>query len=231
MSAREPRFTYRLVFAPGTIGAITWLKVNKERLSRIRHGLVVALVGDKGDLVYKRSREGTTGTDKALIYTLSQSGKGFSIRDFSPYGYDERQFGSPGINLPVGRLTRTPNGEYPEYHSSADDLSLISPEQLADSLEVLWNAIEVFERDERFRSTNPECEPQLGRRGLYSSMGGRTDITEYQHALLWVLNMSDGTKSLLDIAERSNIKLAAIHRAAQALLNAGLLEPDRDYLP
>jgi aminopeptidase-like protein len=221
----ERRFTYRIVFAPGTIGAITWLKLNEKHLHRIRHGLVVALVGDSGHLIYKRSRTGLTDTDQAVAYALSQSGREFSVREFAPYGYDERQFGSPGINLPVGRLTRTPNGEYPEYHTSADNLSLVSPRQLAESLMVLCQIVETFECNGRFRNMNPKCEPQLGRRGLYGSMGGLTDIAEYQHALLWVLNMSDGENSLLDIAQRSDIKLSVVHQAAQALLGVGLLRP------
>src|SRR5262245_24507407 len=128
------RFTYRFVFAPATIGAITWLSVNESRVGNIRHGLVLASLGDAGAFTYKCSRRGDAEVDKAAGYVVSA--RGGQSEAFSPYGYDERQFCSPGFNLPVGRLTRTPNGRYAQYHTSADDLDFVRPEFLAESLEV-----------------------------------------------------------------------------------------------
>jgi aminopeptidase-like protein len=155
-------------------------------------------------------------------HVLRRAGDEFAISDFSPYGYDERQYCSPGINLPVGCFMRTPNGKYPQYHTSADDLSLVKPEALAGSLHRLLCIVRTLEKNHFYLNLNPKCEPQLGRRGLYRLMGG-TSSSELEEAILWVLNQSDGTHSLLDIAERSKLGFGNISEAADALLNSGLL--------
>jgi aminopeptidase-like protein len=224
LASRECRYSYRFVFGPGTIGSITWLSRNQKRLPRIKHGLVVVLVGDPGSLTYKRSRYGNAEIDRAAQQVLGATGRAHRMVDFSPYGYDERQFGSPGINLPVGRLTRTPNGEYPEYHTSADDLELVRPEALAESLEACVGILNALETNVHLRSTNPYCEPQLGKRGLYGKTGGGKNVGQREFALLWVLNLADGHHGLLDIVERSGLGLRAIHQASHDLLNAGLME-------
>jgi aminopeptidase-like protein len=218
--AREPRrLTYRFVFAPGTIGSLTWLKRNETRLRRVRHGLVLGLLGDRGTLTYKRSRRGDCEIDEVVPYVLS--GQGSEI-DFSPYGYDERQLCSPGFNLPVGRLTRSVNGGYPQYHTSADDLSFITPEALQDSLRVCQRVVELLEGNQRYVNLKPKGEPQLGRRGLYGAVGGRAPL-EREHAMLWLLNQSDGTNSLLQIARKSGLPFATLQEAAAALEQARLL--------
>ena len=218
--ASEPRrFTYRFVFAPGTIGSLTWLKRNERRLSRVRHGLVLALLGDPGPLTYKRSRRESHEIDGIAAYVLG--GSGASI-PFSPYGYDERQLCSPGFDLPVGRLTRSVNGGYPQYHTSADDLTLIAPERLEESLAACRRIIEVIEGDRRYVNLSPKGEPRLGSRGLYGSVGG-SGPAEREHAMLWVLNQSDGAHSLLDVARKSGIGFPVIREAASALEASGLL--------
>ncbi len=220
---KDPRHTYRFVFAPGTIGAITWLARNRERTSLIKHGLTLACAGDRGSLHYKRSRRGDAPIDRAMAYVLRE--KPHTLLDFSPYGYDERQYCSPGFDLPVGSLTRTPYAGYPEYHTSGDDPGFVSAESLADTLETLWQAVTLLERDRHFHNLSPYGEPQLGRRGLYGSLGGRSDTKQTQMAMLWVLNLSDGDHSLLDIAERSALPFDTIADAAQALRDAELLRP------
>ena len=145
------------------------------------------------------------------------------IVPFVPYGYDERQYCSPGFDLPVGCLMRTPNGAYPEYHSSADDLGLLHADSLADSLAKLQAVAAIIEGEARYRSRNPKGEPQLGRRGLYRSTGG-TAAGHDQMALLWVLNLADGAYSLFETAERAGMPFAEIRSAADALVAAGLLE-------
>jgi aminopeptidase-like protein len=219
---QNPRYTYRFVFAPGTIGAITWLARNRDRTGRIKHGLTLACAGDRGALHYKRSRRGDAPIDRALAYVLKD--KPHTLLDFSPYGYDERQYCSPGFDLPVGSLTRTPYAGYPEYHTSGDDPGLVSAESLADTLETLWQAVQLLERDRYYHNLSPYGEPQLGRRGLYGSLGGRSDTKQAQMAMLWVLNLSDGAYALLDIAERSDLPFDIIANAAQTLLDAGLLK-------
>jgi aminopeptidase-like protein len=225
--AKEPRrYTYRLVFAPGTIGSLCWLARNESRLGRIKHGLVLCLLGDSGPLTYKRSRRGNAGIDTVAEYALAGVAGGARLIDFSPYGYDERQLCSPGFNLPFGRLTRSVNGGYPEYHSSADDLSLIRPESLQHSYEACQRIISVLEGNAQYVNLSPKGEPQLGKRGLYGSVGGRSPA-DLEYALLWVLNQSDGTNSLLDIAKRSGIDFGIIRQAASALEGAELLAKAR----
>lgn len=219
----DTHYTYRFLFMPGTIGAITWLAGNADRVPRIAHGLVLACAGDRGSLTYKRSRRGTAGIDRAMTHVLRESGRPHEIVEFSPYGYDERQFCSPGYNLGVGNLSRTPYARYPEYHTSGDDLDLVCPESMTDTLDTCTAALRLLDRDHRYLNLRPFGEPQLGRRGLYDSLGGRSDAKDAQLAMLWVLNLSDGEHSLLDIAERSGFAFDTVADTAQVLVNAGLL--------
>jgi aminopeptidase-like protein len=174
-------------------------------------------------MTYKKSRRGNAEIDRAAIHVLKHSSQEFEIVDFYPYGYDERQYCSPGFNLAVGSLTRTPHGRYPEYHTSADNLDLVQPQYLQDSLIKYLGIIEILEADKRYLNTNPKCEPQLGKRGLYSVFGGKKDDSQFELAMLWVLNMSDGVHSLLDIAEISNLAFPAIKEAADVLTDHNLL--------
>jgi aminopeptidase-like protein len=223
--ARRPqrRFGYRFLFAPGTLGAITWLARNPDARARVAAGLVAANLGDTGAFHYKRSRRGDASIDRAVAVALRDRGGEHRLEDFVPFGYDERQYGSPGVDLPVGSLTRTPWGRYPEYHTSADDLSLISPERLGESLALYLAVIDVLEGDRTYLNLCPVGEPQLGRRGLYGTLGGATAGRDDELALLWVLNQSDGRHSLLDIAERSGLPFAKLRRAADRLLEAVLI--------
>jgi aminopeptidase-like protein len=216
----RPRHSYRFLFVPGTIGPITWLALNEERLHRISHGLVLTLLGGPGGFVYKRSRRGDAHVDRAAAHVLRGRGE---LRDFDPYGYDERQYCSPGFDLPVGRLTRTPHGEFPEYHTSADDLSLVEPARLQEALGVVREIVRLLEDNGSYRNLSPKGEPQLGRRGLYGSLGGGGEGREREEALLWVLSFSDGQHTLLDIAERSGLPFSAVRAAADALVDARLL--------
>ena len=225
----RPRHTVRLLFAPGTIGAIAWLDRNRDRLDRIRHGLVLANLGDAGGFTYKRTRRGTLdaplAVDRAVETAMRDRRLAFDVRPFEPTGYDERQFGSPGFDLPVGRLTRTPHGEYPEYHTSGDGLDLVRPEALAESLDVLHAVVQTLDGDATYRNTQPYGEPQLGRRGLYAAVGGAAHGPQAQQAVLWVLNLSDGAHSLLDVAQHSGLPFDAVRDAADRLAEAGLLVP------
>jgi len=218
------RYGYRFLFIPGTIGSITWLARNEEQAGRIAHGLVAANLGDPGELHYKQSRQGRAEIDRAVKAVLEASGEPFAVEEFVPFGYDERQYCSPGFDLPVGSLTRTPWGQYPEYHTSADDLAFVQPASLAGSLSTYMNVVDVLEGNRRYLNLNPKCEPQLGRRGLYRTIGGDDAGRARELAILWVLNQSDGNHSLLDIAERSKLSFAAIREAADALQAAGLLK-------
>ena len=224
LQKKNSRYSYRFLFVPGTIGAIVWLSRNEDLVSKIRHGLVVACVGDPGKPTYKKSRRGDAEIDRAVLHVLRTRGSQFSVREFTPYGYDERQYCSPGFDLPVGSLTRTPHGEYPEYHTSADNLGLVRSESLSDSLSLYLEVIEILESNATYMNLFPKCEPQLGKRGLYRIMGGDPNAGEREMALLWILNMSDGNHSLLDIAEKSELSFSDIHRAAELLIAQDLLK-------
>ncbi len=221
---REHRYSYRFLFIPGTIGSITWLGRNEKQATRIRHGLVLACVGDSGRLTYKRSRQGNAEIDRAVSHVFQHSVQDFELMDFSPYGYDERQYCSPGFNLAVGCLSRTPHGKFPEYHTSADDLDLVKAPFLADTFSKCLEIFSVLEHNDRYVNLNPRCEPQLGKRGLYRAIGGPEAGTN-ELAMLWVLNLSDGSNTLLDIAERSGLSFEAIRKAADSLREHRLLEP------
>lgn len=223
LAGQRRRYTYRFLFIPGTIGSITWLARNEAVVPRIKHGLVLASVGDSGSLHYKASRRGTADIDRAVAHVLRQTGRPFEVMAFTPYGYDERQYCSPGYDLAVGCLSRTPYARYPEYHTSADDLDFVRPESLADSYATCLAVFDVLEGNGTYVNTNPRGEPQLGRRGLYEAIGGRAEERVNETALLWVLNLSDGRHSLLDIAERSGLPFASIRRAATLLQDRGLL--------
>jgi aminopeptidase-like protein len=227
LKQKQRRYTYRFLFIPGTIGSLTWLARNEENLGSIRYGLVLSCLGDSGAMNYKKTRDGDAAIDRIVAHVLQHDSSAHRLRPFVPYGYDERQYCSPGFNLPFGCLMRTPNGEYEEYHTSADNLSLIHPEKLAHSLAMLQKIVEIIESDAKYRSVNPKGEPQLGRRGLYATAGGQRAVNFDQLALLWVLNLADGQHSLLDTAERAGMPFAAIRAAADALLGVGLLEDHR----
>jgi aminopeptidase-like protein len=227
LSGRDLRYSYRFLFIPGTIGAITWLARNRETAGRVRHGLVLTCIGDAGGFHYKKSRQGDAEIDRAAAHVLRHHTESSEILEFSPYGYDERQYCSPGFNLAVGCLMRSVWGSFPEYHTSADNLDFIRARSLAGSLRVCTAIMDVLENNRRYCNQNPYCEPQLGRRNLYRSTGGDGIGTEIS-ARLWVLNFSDGKHSLLDIAERSGLPFTAINDAAELLHESGLLSVIED---
>lgn len=226
LMARERRLTYRFLFIPGTIGSLAWLAANEERVKLVTHGLVLSCLGDGAPLTYKQSRQGDTAIDRIAAHVLRASGEPHRLIPFSPYGYDERQYCSPGFDMPVGCLMRSPNGTFPEYHTSADNPGFIRPEALMGSLEALTRIVEVIEGDGVYLNLSPKGEPQLGRRGLYRPIGGQKEAGGLDGmALLWVLNLADGKHSLLDTAARAGMPFAAIRAAADALLEKGLLAP------
>lgn len=229
LMAAKRRYSYRFLFIPGTIGSLTWLAANEARVPLVKYGLVLSCLGDGAPVTYKASRRGDAAIDRIAAHVLQQSGAPYRLLPFTPYGYDERQYCSPGFDMPVGCLMRSPNGTFPEYHTSADNLGFIRPDALAHSLETLQRIVAVIEGDGRFLNLSPKGEPQLGKRGLYRPIGGQKEAGGFdQMALLWVLSLADGKHSLLDTAERAAMPFAAIRAAADALLEKGLLAPVSD---
>lgn len=218
------RYSYRFLFIPGTIGSITWLALHEAQVSNIKSGMVLTGVGDPGAITYKKSRQGNAEIDRAFSHILKVSGKAHTIIDFFPYGYDERQYCSPGFNLPVGCFMRTPHGEYSEYHTSGDNLTFVRPEFLEKSFTCCLAVLTLLERNKTFLNQNPKCEPQLGKRGLYRAIGGQSEGAKKEMAMLWVLNLSDGDHPLLEIAERSRMPFDVVYEAAKLLVSNGLLK-------
>ena len=224
LSQASLRYSYRFLFIPGTIGSITWLCLNESKVSIIKHGLIVVCVGDSGKFTYKKTRQGNMEIDRIVTNVLKDSDKDFDVIDFFPYGYDERQYCSPGFDLPVGCLMRTPHGQFPEYHTSADNLDFVKPENLAISFSIYLAVLNILENNKKYVNQNPKCEPQLGKRGLYHKIGGQDDSEAFQLAMLWVLNLSDGRNSLMDISERAKLGFDLIKGAADILAEHGLLK-------
>ena len=217
------RYSYRFLFIPGTIGAITWLARNEDLTARIRGGLVATLLGDSSDFTYKRSRSGNTEFDWLVQYALRESGFSHKVCDFEPYGYDERQYCSPGIDLPVGNLSRSVFGTFPEYHTSADNLSFVNPFALAQSLDLCSRIVGLIESADYYKNNSARCEPQLGKYGLYKSLGGNRSDTNSILAYLWMLNGSDGSQSIQTISQKSGISVTELRAAADRLVDVGLL--------
>jgi aminopeptidase-like protein len=225
LSEVSHRYSYRFLFVPGTIGSITWLALNEAKTDRIRHGLVLSCVGDAGGFSYKKSRRGDAEIDRAALHVLKADEAPHRVVEFFPYGYDERQYCSPGFNLAVGCLMRSQHGTFPEYHTSADNLAFIQPSALGQSFAKVLEIVQVLEQNRVYLNQKPKCEPRLGKRGLYGGLGGTRRGEFGELALLWVLNLSDGQQDLLAIAERSGIRFREIAAAADALRACGLLEP------
>ena len=226
------RHTYRFVYAPETIGALVYLSRNGEHLRRhLDAGYVLTCVGDDGPYTYKRSRRGNTVGDRAAEHALSElaSDDRVSVLDFFPSGSDERQYCSPGFDLPVGSLMRSMYGTYPEYHTSLDDLDFISAKGLADSLAVYLRVIQVLEMNDRYINTNPYGEPQLGRRGLYPQVGAAGVPEASMQRIAYLLAYGDGDHDLIDIAARAGQPVWDFGPELQQLLDAGLLTTETGH--
>lgn len=224
MQKQKRRYSYRFVFVPATIGAITWLAMNEDNVGKMKYALVLSCLGDPGKSTYKKSRQGNAVIDRAMLHVLEHSGQDYDIKDFAPYGYDERQFNSPGFNIPAGLFMRTPHDCYPQYHSSGDNMNFVKQDALADSFQKIVSAIDILENNLVYVSQNQKGEAHLGRRGLYRQISGQADERVDELPVLWVMNFSDGEHSLLDIAERSSFEFDRIKKAAAALMTVGLLK-------
>lgn len=224
LSGLSLNYSYRFLFIPETIGAIAWLCLNEKNTSKIKHGLVITCAGDSGSSTYKKSRRGNAEIDLAAINVLQNSGTKFNVVDFFPSGSDERQFCSPGFNLPMGSLMKTMYGKFKEYHTSADNLEFVNAKSLADSFTKYLQILFVLENNDKYLNLNPKCEPLLSKRGLYKTLGGQKVDDLTKNAIQWVLNLSDGENSLLDISNKSGINFNIIINAVNLLTQNNLLK-------
>ncbi|HBE43229.1 MAG TPA: peptidase M28 [Bacteroidales bacterium] len=226
IALRDTYYSYRFLFIPETIGSIVWLARNKNQAQRIKFGLIATCLGDPGDFTYKKSRIGSSSIDKTCEYVLRCSGQSYTIEDYYPLGSDERQFCSPGFNLPVGSLMRSRYSKFDQYHTSADDLGFIKDSALEEMYQIYLRVIEIVENNFFYRNLNPFCEPNLGKRGLFRNSRVLADFPKIQEAYFWVLNFSDGSNDLLEIAEKSGLPFHVIVQAVTDLCNDKLLEKE-----
>lgn len=223
LSKRKNRYSYRFIWIPATIGAITWLAQNRDIVPRIKFGMVGSLLGDPADFTYKKTRQSSSELDYLVPYALEQAGYPYKTIEFSPYGYDERQFSSPGFDMEVGSLTRSEYGSFPEYHTSADNLNFVKKNSLAESLDAFSHIVDLIERNQYYISHAPYGEPQLGKRGLYGTLGGNRDDVNDMMAKLWLLNSADGKRGLFSTAQKSGIPYETLQDVADLLIEKGLI--------
>jgi aminopeptidase-like protein len=218
------KYTYRFIFVPETIGSIYILSVKGEYWKKhLKAGLVITCIGDNGKFTYKRSRIGNSLIDRAVETILKQTESDFNVVDFFPSGSDERQYCSPGFNLPVGSLMRTMYGKYPEYHTSADNKDFISFDAMEKSVQKYLEVIELLEKNEKYINKIPYCEPQLGKRGLYPTLGSQKVTEDFVKAMMWILNMSDGENDLISISEKSKMSVKDLIPVVDKLIENGIL--------
>lgn len=201
MGMKDLYYTYRFVFIPETIGSIVYLSQHKEALKKnVVAGYVVTCVGDPGSFSYLQSRQENTLTDRTTHHVLKNTENVFSLYSFLDRGSDERQYGAPGIDLPIGSLMRTKYGCYPEYHTSLDNLNFITAEALRGSLEKYLLCLQALEYNQKYEAVYC-CEPQLGKRHLYPTLSTK-DSAKETRLLMNVLAYCDGQQDLVWIAEK-----------------------------
>lgn len=220
---RDNYYTYRFVFAPETIGSIYYLSRYGEHFKeKLAAGFVLTCVGDDGHFTFKRSRKGNTLADRAVETVLAQTEDTFDQLDFVPRGSDERQYCSPGFNLPVVVLTRTTYGQYDAYHTSGDNKDFISFAAMEETVNKYLSIFKLIEKNKKYINQYPYCEPQLGKRGLYPTLSEREKELEID-AMMWILNYSDGEHDLLDIIKKSSIDYRVILNVADRLMENGMI--------
>jgi len=223
------KYTYRFIFVPETIGSIYSLSMNGEHWKKnLQAGFVITCIGDNGKFTYKKSRIGNSLPDRAVETILTQTESDYNIIDFFPSGSDEKQYCSPGFNLPVGSLMRTMYGKYPEYHTSGDNKDFISFDAMEKSVHKYLEVIELIERNAKYINKMPFCEPQLGKRGLYPTLGSQKGTEDFVEAMMWVLNLADGNNDLISISEKSKKPIKELLPVIDKLVDKGILEYEKE---
>jgi aminopeptidase-like protein len=246
LSKTKTYFSYRFIFIPETIGAIAWISKNENSLSKVKNCLVITCAGDDGKFTYKKTKFGNATIDEIVTDVFKKSTKNIKIKKFFPYGSDERQFSSPGINIPTGVFMRTQYYEFEQYHTADDNLQFVKNSALNESLSMVLEIISEFElrkqikekvnkkrvskSEDVFMNINPKCEPQLGKRKIYRETAKRRlvgkmksqDLSEM--AIFWILNFSDGNHSLNDICKKSGLSINLLKKTSKILIEKKLLK-------
>jgi len=221
---KNRRLTYRFIFLPETIGSIAYLQKNAKALQdNVIAGYVATCVGDSAPFTYKRSRRGNTLADRAAEHVLvNYAREQPRFQNFSPRGSDERQYCSPGFDLPVGVIARSIFHLYPEYHTSLDNLDFICAESLLASIDAYFAVCMLLDRNITYRRTHPFCEPHLGKYDLYPNIGAGKK-SDSINELLWLLNLADGQHDLLAMSERTGLGFWKFDTAAKICEEKGLV--------
>jgi aminopeptidase-like protein len=218
-------YSYRFYYGVETIGALAYLFLRGEHLKKkMVGGFVVTCCGDRNQFTYKKVRNPENILDKAVLHALRHSGVDFKVVPFFPSGSDERQYCSPGFDLPIGSIMRSMYGTYPEYHTSLDNLDFVSVETLLETLAVYLNCIYVLENNRFYKNLKPFGEPMLSKYGLYHFIGGQKESSRYSKQLRYILNFSDGQHDLVDIAELMALPVWECESAVNDLMAASLIK-------
>lgn len=221
------RFTYRFILIPETIGAIAYLSQHGKRMKeKVKAGYVLTCTGDRGGFTYKNSKDESADVNRVARHVLRHSETLWRELPFTIGGSDERQYCSPGFNLPVGSLMRTPYQQYREYHTSLDNKSFLSFAALEETVQVYLRIVRLHELNRCYRNTVPYGEPQLGKRGLYPALGGQKQRADELSRRLHLLSFADGRTDLITIADRVGADALDFAGEIELLSTAGLLTCD-----
>ncbi|MGK0278324.1 MAG: aminopeptidase-like protein [Litorivivens sp.] len=220
------KYTYRFVFAPETVGVIAYLsRIGEHLKSKLDAGFVLTCCGDPGDITYKKSKIGNALCDRVAEHVLNFEYPNHSIKPFAVGGSDERQYCSPGFNLPMGSIIRSQYQEYKEYHTSLDNKEFISFEAMKDTVEALTKFVTVLELNEKYEGVVQHCEPQLGKRGMYPDSVDPLFNREALHNLMHFLSYADGKKDLIEIAEARNRSALVFTDAIKLCQDKSMVQP------
>ena len=220
------RYTYRFVFIPETIGAITYLSKHLDQLKKnVIAGYVLTCCGDERDYSFLESRNGNTLADRAALTILQENHPDFKFYSYLTRGSDERQYCAPGVDLPIASVMRSKYRVYPEYHTSLDNLDLVSAKGLQGTFDTYIKIIELLEFNDHFK-INCLCEPQLGKRGLYPDLSTKKSASIMEHMVNFIA-YADGSRDLIAIAEKIGVSTSDLIPIAQQLLDAKLLTASR----
>lgn len=221
---KNRKYSYRFIIAPETIGAICNLHQNKEALLKnVKAGYIFTCCGDDGPLTYKSTRADETRINKITNHVLKHSGEEYRIRPFDPLGSDERQYASPGFNLPVGVMMRTPYSEYPEYHTSLDNKNLMDFEKMETLITLMVNMVKAFEMNSNYENKIKYCEPFLGKRNLYEELSTERSHSDTIKMRMRLLNFLDGTRDLVDVCDRYGYYILDLQEEVTQLIEHQLI--------
>jgi aminopeptidase-like protein len=223
IKSKKRRYTYRLIFIPETIGSIVYLSKHLTELKQnVKAGFVVTCLGDNRAYSYLESRKTNTLADRAALQVLKYHAPDYKHYSYLQRGSDERQYCSPGVDLPVCSVMRSKYGEYPEYHTSLDNLDLISPDGLQGGFEILRKILNTLEQNYIVK-TKVLCEPQLGKRGLYPTIGTK-EVAQETRRMINFIAYADGTSDILEIAEKIGEDPVSLIELSKKLIESDIME-------